>query len=179
MKNNYIIDGDTVRIQIVNRKGDRFESLIDLEDLERVKELNLSWHVKWENHVKSYYCKATRQLGYLKGKSRCESVHLHRVIMDANGRTQIPDHISHNTLDNRKRNLVLKHTGENSKNRKGKNSNNKSGYRNVCWINNKWTVQIQINGKNTKLGAFDDIHEAGKYAEKMREKYYGKNKGKG
>ena len=29
-----------------------------------------------------------------------------------------------------------------------------------------------INGKNTPLGKFDDVDEAGVFAEKMRQKYY-------
>jgi hypothetical protein len=30
-----------------------------------------------------------------------------------------------------------------------------------------------INGKNTVLGKFSDVHEAGKFAEEMRQKHYG------
>ena len=33
-------------------------------------------------------------------------------------------------------------------------------------------VQIMINGKNTLLGKFDDVDEAGEFAERMRQKYY-------
>ena len=39
-------------------------------------------------------------------------------------------------------------------------------------VGDKWVVQLQIDGKNTKLGSFDDVHEAGKFAEEMRQKYY-------
>jgi len=41
-------------------------------------------------------------------------------------------------------------------------------------------VQIQVNGKNTRLKNFpeDQVDEAGKYAEEMREKYYGNFKGR-
>jgi hypothetical protein len=52
------------------------------------------------------------------------------------------------------------------------------GYRNVSLIKGKWVVQLQIDGKNTKLGSFDDVHEAGKFAEEMRQKYYGEFAGK-
>jgi hypothetical protein len=36
-------------------------------------------------------------------------------------------------------------------------------------------VQLQVNGKNTHLGRFkkDQLEEAGKFAEEMRQKYYG------
>lgn len=44
----------------------------------------------------------------------------------------------------------------------------------MSWSNltNNWIVQLQINGKNTKLGRFDDVDVAGKFAEEMRQKYY-------
>jgi hypothetical protein len=91
------------------------------------------------------------------------------------------DHINHNTLDNGKENLRITSNRYNLKHRKGKNSNNKSGYRNVSWLNSykKWCVQIQIEGKNTILGKFDDVDEAGKFAEEMRNKYYGEYAGEG
>lgn len=65
----------------------------------------------------------------------------------------------------------------NAQNRKSRNKNNKSGYRNVCWSKSekKWLVQLQINKRNTVLGKFsyDELEQAGKFAEEMRQKYYG------
>ena len=65
----------------------------------------------------------------------------------------------------------------NLRNRKGKNSNNKSGYRNVCFDKreNAWIVQLQIDGKCKRVGKFpeDQLEEAAKFAKEMREKYYG------
>ena len=65
----------------------------------------------------------------------------------------------------------------NSRNRKSRNKNNKSGYRNVCWDKreNVWLVQLQIDGKCKRVGKFpkDQLEEAGKFAEEMRKKYYG------
>ena len=43
-------------------------------------------------------------------------------------------------------------------------------------LNSDWTyVNYQIDGKNTHLGRFDyeDLDKAGKFAEEMRQKYYG------
>ena len=94
---------------------------------------------------------------------------------------KVIDHINHNTLDNRKENLRVIADSNNSKNRKTKNSNNKSGYRNVSWSKseNAWKVQISINGKNTYLKSFpyEQLEEAGRYAEEMRQKYYGEYAG--
>jgi hypothetical protein len=45
-------------------------------------------------------------------------------------------------------------------------------------VNDWWVVQLQIEGKNERLGKFKDVHEAGKFAEEMRQKYYGEFAGK-
>ena len=76
---------------------------------------------------------------------------------------------------NRKSNLRVISHSNNATNRKSRNKNNKSGYRNVCWDGYKWVVQLSIDGKNTHLGRFDyeDLDKAGKFAEEMRQKYYG------
>ena len=67
--------------------------------------------------------------------------------MNANG--NIVDHKNSNTLDNRKSNLRVVPDCNNSMNRKSRNRNNTSGYRNVSWNknDNKWLVQLQINKK--------------------------------
>ena len=94
---------------------------------------------------------------------------------------KVVDHINHNSLDNRRCNLRLVDKSKNATNRSGRNINNTTGYRNVSYIKteNKYIVQLQIDGKNKRLGAFDDVHEAGAYAKEMREKYYGDFAGKG
>ena len=89
------------------------------------------------------------------------------------------DHINHDTLDNRRSNLRLINTKNNNRNRKGANCNNKSGYRNVCWVQGKWQVQLMVDGKNASLGRFTDLHKAADFAEEMRQKYYGDFAGKG
>lgn len=87
------------------------------------------------------------------------------------------DHINHDTLDNRKENLRAVESQANTRNRSGRNSNNVTGYRNVMYHKERkktpYHVQLQINGKNTILGRFSDVDEAGKFAEEMRQKYYG------
>ena len=89
------------------------------------------------------------------------------------------DHINTNIRDNRKENLRVISVSDNGKNRAKRNRNNKSGYRNVSWDASAWVVQIQENGRGTCLGRFskDKLEEAGKFAEKMRQKYYGEYAG--
>jgi hypothetical protein len=173
IKNNYIIEGDIVKIELKRYKGENLFTLIELKDLERVKNFDVTWCPSYNNNSKSWY--AHTIIYSEEGKKKLAlQVFISNPTED---KTLFVDHINHNTLDNRQSNLRNIDYQNCYRNRKSKNSNNKSGYRNVCWINNKWVVQLQIEGKNTRLASFDDVHEAGKYAELMREKYYGKFKG--
>jgi DUF971 family protein len=89
----------------------------------------------------------------------------------------VVDHINHNTLDNRKENLRVVSPSSNSKNRTTHNVNNLAGVRNVMY--NKrykktpYIVQMMIDGKNRKLGSFDNLDDAARCAEVMREELYG------
>ena len=64
---------------------------------------------------------------------------------------------------------------ENLRNREGRNKNNHSGYRNVSWNGNGWSVQLQVDGKTKCIKRFkkNELEEAGKYAEQMRQELYG------
>ncbi len=70
------------------------------------------------------------------------------------GRWPLPkmviDHIDHNRLNDRKENLREVSNAENLRNRKGPQSNNKSGVLGVSWVadRNKWCVRIKFNGKH-------------------------------
>lgn len=162
-----------------NRKGESYEILVDLDDFYKLKELNSSWFIvkKRSNRV---YAQASIYIGKINGEYKYNIIQLQRYLLDADKGFHI-DHINHNPLDCRKKNLRIATIGENIRNRKSKNSNNKSGYRNVSWSKDekKWIVQLQVNGKNTRLGKFDDIHEAGQFAKEMRNKYYGEYAGRG
>jgi hypothetical protein len=87
----------------------------------------------------------------------------------------VVDHIDTDRLNNLEENLRVTKQLLNTKNRTSRNKNNKSGYRNVSWNGNGWSVQLQVKGKNTTLKRFkkNQLEEAGAYAKKMREKYYG------
>jgi hypothetical protein len=171
--NKYKVVDDYVIIYIHRRDKTIIETIIDVEDLDRLKELNLYWHTYYDKKLRHYYVQATEYMGVFDGKPKYRMWYLHRVVMNA-GKKEYVDHEDHDTLNNRKFNLRLTKQLYNTKNRSGRNSNNKSGYRNVSWVDGKWVVQIQIDGKNTCLGRFTDVDKAGKFAEEMRQKYYGK-----
>lgn len=176
--NNYIIDEENniAKIELRRRNGENLWTTIDLEDLEKVINFPYTWYAKLNKSIEKYYVYSSE---YCKETKKCKPIFLHQFIMNANGKTV--DHQNNDGLDNRKLNLRVALDKNNSTNRRSRNSNNKSGYRNVCWSKSesKWLVQLQINGKNTVLGKFDDVDEAGRFAEEMRQKYYGEFAGKG
>lgn len=171
--NNYIIDEEKriAKIELHRRKEENLWSIIDLEDLDRVINFPYTWYARYYKNIDGYYAQASM---YLPEVKRPTPIYLHQFIMNANGKTV--DHENHDTLDDRKNNLRVIEDSNNSKNRKSRNINNKSGYRNVSWDGYNWVVRLQVNGENTVLGKFskNELEEAGKFAEEMREKYYGK-----
>ena len=71
------------------------------------------------------------------------------------------DHINENKDDNRLSNLRLATNRQNARNR-GKQKNNKSGFKGVCWMkqSKRWVAQICVDGTQTYLGLFDTPEEA-------------------
>lgn len=102
---------------------------------------------------------------------------LHNVIMDTNLKSgEIVDHISHDTLDNRKSNLRILDNKTNLLNRKGANKNTTTGVRNVSYANKtkQYLVQFQVNGKNTCFGRYEEneFSKAVELANKLRKELY-------
>jgi len=171
----YEIKKDCTILTFKNKKGLILSCTIDSEDLDKITSYKYSWHLRWKNNTKSYYVVASEYKGVSEnGNGKYKNVYMQRFLLHAPD-DMVVDHINGDTLDNRKSNLRLVSNANNLKNRGGKNSNNTSGYRNVTWDkrNIKWVVQLQVDGKNKQLGRFDDVDEAGEFAAKMREKYYG------
>lgn len=103
MKNKYEIRGEETAI-FLNYKGQVLETIIDTEDLEKVKKFPNTFHYASGYVVGS---ENIRGMGIPKA--------LHRIVMDTpNG--LVVDHINHNTLYNRKSNLRNVTTQDNSKN---------------------------------------------------------------
>jgi len=71
------------------------------------------------------------------------------------------DHWNGRSLDNRRQNLRLATRPQNSRNR-GRNRNNKSGYKGVCWHEaaQKWKAAITVNYRCIYLGVFSSKIEA-------------------
>jgi hypothetical protein len=161
-----------------NSKGKIITIIIDTEDVQRIIDFDMTWIPFWDKVMQQYYIKVAKYRGKENGKDKHEAIYLHRFLINAKGNEYV-DHINHNTLDNRKENLRQIPQTNNATNRKGKNKNNKSGYRNVFWNSGlgKWQVSLCRNYRTIVIGYFDDVHEAGKVAGEARQKYYKNFKG--
>ena len=84
------------------------------------------------------------------------------------------DHENRNPLDNRKENLRVASSQENSRNRTIQR-NNTSGFVGVSWHkrSNKWTAQIKVDGQLIHLGIFTEKYDAIIARLKAEMKYFG------
>lgn len=178
--NNYIVDKENniAKIELQRRNKENLWVTIDLEDLERVLNFPYTWFVlKYNEATDDWYAGCSEYRPDLK---QSRPYYLHQFITGI--RDKRIDHINTNIRDNRKENLRVISVSDNGKNRAKRNRNNKSGYRNVSWNEScqKWVVQLQVDKKGTILGIFpkNQLEEAGKFAEEMRQKYYGEYAGK-
>jgi hypothetical protein len=149
---------------LTSRKYGSQELIIDDEDIDIYK--SKTWSLRYNDHAKSFYCSWHRVGG--------KTIYLHRVIMGARGRTEIVDHINHNTMDNRKINLRICGIKESNRNTRGRASN-KSGFKGVSFskIRNKWWARIGINNESIDLGYFDNKIDAAKKYNEAAIKYHG------
>jgi len=172
----YIVNGEQTVLYIPHKEG-IMEAIIDTEDLQRVLDFPYYWCVSYDKHHPTGYVGAP--IYYPSLGRTGKTIRLHRFVLNYEGKQKV-DHINNNGLDNRKSNLRLVSHQHNTTNRKSKNSNNKSGYRNVFWNkqSSKWTVDLQVDGKHKRFGLYTDVNEAGRVAEEMRQKYFGEFAGK-
>lgn len=171
---DYFIDGDLSYVYLTQRNGDKHTVVINTYNLDKMLSYEYKWGVYFDPCTNSFYVISTAYRGMLKDKPRYETIYLHRFLLGITDRKTHVDHENHNMLDNRDENLRVSSHTDNNKNRKSKNSNNKSGYRNVSWIDGYWRVQLQIEGKNHRFPEkFSDVDKAGAFAKEMRLKYYG------
>lgn len=154
--NEIIIEQDYAKIKINSPKYGIKYTLINLEDVEKVK--GTCWFLHYSKMTNGFYVNSATW-----GK-------LHRYITNC-PKNMCIDHINHNTLDNRKENLRICTIIENNRNKK----NNESGHVGVHWdkTKNRWTAQIMINYKSIFLGRYKDINDAIKARKQAEIKYFG------
>lgn len=150
--NDYEVQEDYVIMY--TQKGEMF--LVDLEDFWKVKD------ICWHKHHSGYFIDRNAQ-------------QIHRLIMDApDGLDVDHKHGSDSKYDNRKENLRLATTSQNTINRI-MSKNNTSGVVGVSWHkkSKKWRAYIGINNKMINLGFFKDKDDAIAARKIAEEKYFG------
>lgn len=151
-KNEIKIFNDYAIIFLETQKYGTKECLIDIEDIDKVKDFY--WNTKPDNGQRWYVYSHNRF------KREKAAIRLHRFITKCPKELQV-DHINHNTLDNRKCNLNIVSHSENMQN-KLIAKNNTSGITGVNWHkkDKKWVATIGINGRKIRLGSFADLEDA-------------------
>lgn len=169
-KTNNIIE-ENGSIILIDSKNNR--CVIDKEDYDTIK--NWYWRkIEKRNNIdKGYWVTNVKQ----DDEYNKSVLMIHQVIAkikygDYDTKMQIPDHLSRDTNDNRKCNIVLKSNQENSHNR-GLSKANTSGKTGVSYNKQKnmWTAYITVNYKTIFLGDFSDLNDAIKERIKAEKKY--------
>jgi hypothetical protein len=119
---------------------------------------------KWQTRKTPINCYAHRT------ESR-RTIIMHRLIMNPPPEMQI-DHINHDGLDNRRCNLRICTSSQNNRNQRPRKAS--SQYKGVSWYKDygKWEAYIQENGKQKRIGYFnDEVMAAKAYDQKAVELY--------
>jgi len=135
--------------------------------LDKISEIKNRWFANWDKHTQSFYVMASVK----KNNGKQKGVLLHRHLTNCPNGLQV-DHVNHDTLDNRIKNLRIVTLSQNLQNLKGAYKNNTSGIRGVDKKDGRWRARIQVNKKPIHLGYFDNEHEAEKAAIQARIKYF-------
>lgn len=100
------------------------------------------------------------------------TIYMHRLIFgDAVKGLQV-DHIDHDGLNNRRRNLRVVTQHGNMQNRRGANRNSGTGHRNVyrTWVGT-YNVKMQLGRKFINIGSYQTLEEAIAAASEGRRRY--------
>lgn len=167
--NDYVICGEVAKIIIVRKSGEVIETLIDTVDLNRVINHPHPWHTHYEKRINNYYI-----LSSTRGEDgKYTKVYLHRFIANCPS-GYVPDHINHDTTDNRRSNLRIVTQQVNLINKSGAQKRSKSGVRGVSFhkATGKWYARVYLGGKEIYSKWFDSFSKACIAVEKAREYYY-------
>lgn len=149
--NTYEIDGDL--LIITTAKGEKI--LADAEDYERL--CQHSWCVS--------------KTGYAVANIKGRVVKLHRWLLCLSDKEQLVDHINHNTLDNRKKNIRICSLSQNARNKSPIQGREMLGIR--VTRNGKYNVRITKDRKEIHIGNYETLEEAKQARIKAERKYHG------
>lgn len=129
--------------------------------------LNRRWYAVWDDHSKTFYVKSG-------GQVRLHRVILERVLGRPLATNELPDHINHDGLDNRRCNLRLATRSQNAINTR-LTTRNTSGFKGVYWHkpSKKYRATIKVNDRRIYLGSFVDPAVAYQAYCEAAERYFG------
>ncbi len=158
-------EGDLVYVELSGGK----ESVIDAIDADKVA--GYKWHCVRSGTKVNHRWYARRRIE----KGHGQTIVLSRLLLNAAQGEQV-DHINGNTLDNRRENLRICTSQQNSQNQKKTPKACTSKYKGVCWnkSSSKWMVYIRPpNEKLRHLGYFDFEVDAAKVYNEEALKLFG------
>ena len=157
---NEIFIRDGVGIIVLYDKQNRphAETLIDVEDIDRCK--NIKWSVISMNPKHRLMYVVTNRVQVKKHDLISERLHAFLMGVKTNSEIHV-DHKDGNTFNNQKYNLQIITNGQNQI-KKRRQKNNTSGYRGVIWYKNYncWAAQISFQRKHYNLGYHKTKEEA-------------------
>lgn len=159
MKNQYTVIDDVVFMTLKRNDGTVMQTCFDAEDLNRIVSLGYTWGTWKGKNANSYY---------VRTEVKSKTIWLHRFIMNA-PKGMVVDHINHDALDNRKKNLRILKQSQNMQNQTVR-KDNKTGIRGVTWDKKMgaWRVRVGVNWERRHVGFFNDLNEAIEAAENAR-----------
>ena len=155
LKNDFRVTGDLLTIK-TKRKGRNEYIHLDVRDLIYVRFFR--WYINGNGYAIATFPK---EMGDWNKK-----LLMHRLITQCPEHLHV-DHINHNKLDNRRKNLRVCNRKQNQGNSR-KQSNNKTGFKGVFRSpNGKFIAQAKIDLKSIHIGTFETAEEAAKAYDKV------------
>ena len=166
--NRIHINGDIAIMELSRKTGGSVETFFDIADVPKVKAIYYRWHASYEKRLQCFYVVAP---GSQKGQR--DTVRLARLVTDCPSNC-VPDHINHNTLDNRKVNLRIVSQAVNLQNKNGAYRNSKSGIRGVYFhkLTGKWYADVSLNGRHVFQQLCETFEDACQIVSKARSGIY-------